>query len=118
MTAAQVDISVEAVERYISECGYGDDVPPLNMLRALRSALTEAKELAAFNKSGWDGAFRQAMENGAAANELRSALTAGAEYVQKLETALMEDHGHPSCKTLYWARRPELAAAILAKEPK
>lgn len=31
----------------------------------------EARELAAFNKSGWDGSFRQAMLNGAAANTYR-----------------------------------------------
>lgn len=80
-------------------------------LLRVRTALIEAQELAEFNKSGWDGAFRQAMENGAAANDLRSQLTASESLLQEIvQQGCATEAGGYCCANK--------ARAFLTKEPK
>jgi hypothetical protein len=58
------------------------------------TALSEAQADAAFNKRGWDGAFLQALENGAKANDLRDQLAAAQQREAELRDALRKYGGH------------------------
>lgn len=95
MTTA-ADISPEAVEAFLNAYMYGDDLPPnvgvIDMLRALRSALTSAQQDLVDARAGSSLAQKYAERDAETIAGLRTSLTASEKRVQQLEALVLGVH--------------------------